>query len=126
MTTYPDDADGNVLADLAAHGVDMSQPLPIEFTVAAPNESSAQAIERALAKAGYATEVYFDEGEPDAAGKIDPDDPEFGPSWTVYAHVRMIPTYDEIMRIQADLTRLVEPLNGHADGWGALVDGAEK
>jgi hypothetical protein len=125
MTTspeYPDDADGDVLTELAAHGVDMSQPLLIEFAVEAPDDPSAQAIEQALKAHGYETEIDYDEGEPDEDGEFDPDDEEFGPSWTVYANVRMVPEYDEIIRIQAELDRIANPLGGRSDGWGALVE----
>lgn len=123
MTTYPDDADGAVLAELAAQGVDMSRPLMIEFPVAAPDEESANKTFQALTNAGYDCEVEFDEGEPDEDGEIDPDDEEFGPSWTVFASVRMIPEYDEIVRIQAELDRLARPFGGISDGWGVMLDG---
>jgi hypothetical protein len=122
MTKYPDDEDGAVLADLAAQGVDMSQPLLIEFAVDAPDEDSAEAIEEALKKEGYDTQIEFDEGEPDEHGEIDPDDEEFGPAWTVYANVNMIPEYDEIMRIQADLDRLAGPFGGKSDGWSTMLE----
>jgi hypothetical protein len=127
MTTYPDDPDGEVLAQLAAHGIDMSQPLHIEFAVDAPDDASARVIEQALQAAGYVTELDYDEGEPDEfdpdeEGEFDPDDEEeFGPSWTVYAHLDMVPEYDEIVRIQADLGRIATPLGGKPDGWGALI-----
>ena len=120
MTTYPDDADGRVLAGLAAHGVDMSQPLEIEFPVAVPDEASAKKVHQAMARAGYDSHIEFDEGEPDDDG--DADDEEFGPSWTVFANVRMIPEYDEIMRIQAELDELARPFGGNSDGWGVLLD----
>lgn len=122
MTTYPDDADGAVLADLASQGFDMSQPLDIEFPVAARDEESANAIHKALIEAGYDSHIEFDEGEPDEKGEIDPDDEEFGPVWDVFANVRMIPEYEEIMRIQAALNRLANPLGGKSDGWGVMVD----
>lgn len=61
MTTYPDDTDGAVLADLAAQGVDMSQPLLIDFPVAAPDEASANAIAKALTEAGYDSRIVYDE-----------------------------------------------------------------
>jgi regulator of RNase E activity RraB len=125
MTTYPDDEDGAVLADLAAQGVDMSQPLEIEFPVAAPDEASANSIGAAVTKAGYESQTEYDEGEPDENGEIDPDDEEFGPSWTVYVTVTMIPEYKEIMRIQADLDRLAGPFGGHSDGWGVMFDGGD-
>ena len=121
MNSYPEDEDGAVLADLAAHGVDMSQPLLIEFAIDAPDEAAAIAIDKALTKAGYESEVEYDNGELDDDDEIDPDD-EFGPSWTVYAKVEMIPEYKEIIRIQSDLDRLADPHEGTCDGWGVMLD----
>jgi hypothetical protein len=123
MAEYPDDADGAVLADLAAQGVDLSQPLQIDFQVAAPDEAGANAIAGALTKAGYDVEIEYDPGEPDEEGEIDPDDEEFGPAWTVVATRQMIPVYNELIRIQAELDRLAGPYDGYSDGWGVLVDG---
>ena len=127
VTNYPDDPDGAVLADLAARGVDMSSPLLIEFAVAAPDEASANAVAKALRAAGYDTEICFDDGEPDEDepdedDELDPDDEAFGPSWTVFANVSMIPEYEELMRIQADLDRIAGPDGGQADGWGTMLE----
>jgi regulator of RNase E activity RraB len=121
MSKYPDDADGSVLADLEASGIDMSAPLQFEFPVAVPDEESAEKTYAAMVAAGYDSVIEFDEGEPDEDGEIDPDDDEFGPCWTVYANVVMVPNYDELIRIQADLDRIAEPFGGASDGWGALV-----
>ena len=123
MTDYPNDDDGNVLADLAAQGVDMTQPLDIEFPVSAPDEASANAIEKALIDAGYECIVEYDDGELDEDDETDEDDEEFGPMWTVYVSVEMIPDYDEIIRIQADLDRLSGPSGGICDGWGVILEG---
>lgn len=125
MTTYPDDADGAVLADLAASGIDMTQPIPIEFAVAVPDEASAQKILKAMTKAGYDSRIWYDEGEPEDEGEIDPDDDEFGPSWTVFADIQMVPEYAEIIRIQEDLDRLARPFGGQSDGWGVMIGGDE-
>lgn len=130
MTTYPDDADGAALAGLAERGVDMSQPLDFDFPVAAPDEATAIAIQQALAAAGYESDVEYDEGEPDdededdsdGLNEVDEEDEEFGPSWTVYVNIQMVPEYDEIMRIQAELDRVAKPLGGYSDGWGVLTD----
>ena len=122
MTTYPDDADGAVLADLAARGVDMSTPLLIEFPVAVPDEAAAESSLKAMTKAGYESRIEYDKGEPDYDPDVDDED-EFGPSWTVYADVRMIPEYNEIMRIQAELDRVARPFGGKSDGWGVMLDG---
>ena len=125
MTNYPADADGEVLAQLAEHGIDMTQPLDLEFIVAVEDETSAEAIRQALAKKGYDARVEYDEGEPDEDGNIDADDEEFGPSWTIYVNRRVIPDYDEIVRIQQDLDAIAEPLGGYSDGWGAMLEGDE-
>ncbi len=121
MTTFPDDADGAVLADLAAHGVDLSQPLVIEFPVAVPDESSAEKCHKAMTAAGYDSRIEHDEGEPDFDPDEDDED-EFGPSWSVYATVRMIPNYDEIIRIQAELDQIAKPFDGECDGWGVMLE----
>ena len=123
MTDYPNDDDGNVLADLAAQGVDMTQPLDIEFPVSAPDEASANAIEKALIDAGYECIVEYDDGELDEDDETAEDEEEFGPMWTVYVSVEMIPDYDEIIRIQADLDRLSGPSGGICDGWGVMLEG---
>jgi hypothetical protein len=118
---YPNDADGDALREIAAHGVDMSQPQLIEFAVAAPDEAAANKIQAALAQHGYKGHVDFDEGEPDEDAENDPDDPEFGAAWTVYVGISMVPTHDEIMRIQADLDRIANPHGGRSDGWGVMI-----
>lgn len=123
MTNYPDDEDGAVLAELAAQGVDMSQPLQIEFPVAVPDEASANRTLKGMTEAGYDSHIEYDEGEPDENGEVDPDDEEFGPAWTVYVDVQMVPEYDEIMRIQADLDRIARPYGGNSDGWGVMLEG---
>lgn len=119
MTTYPDDADGAVLSDLAAEGVDMTKALTIEFFVAVPNEASAMKVAAAMGEAGYEAQIVYDEGEPDFDPETD-DENEFGPSWTVYANVHMVPEYNEVMRIQSELDQITRPLGGKSDGWGVM------
>lgn len=115
--SYPDDEDGYVLSEIAARGVDMTQPLVIDFFVAAPDEESANEIEAALKQAGYDAHAEYDEGEAD-----DEDDDEFGPSWTVFATIQLVPEYDEILRVQSELDKIADPYGGHADGWGVMLD----
>ena len=120
---YPDDADGSVLADLAAMGVDMTQPMEIEFPVAAPDEEAAHAIAKILTDAGYETLVEYDDGEPeDDEEEEDDEEDEYVPGWDVYVTIDMVPDYAEIVRIQAHLSELANPLGGMSDGWGVLLD----
>jgi len=121
MSNYPQDEDGDLLAQLEEMGVDMTQPLDLEFMVAADGADAAEAIRTALANKKYDVEVVFDEGEPGETGDIDEDEDAYGPSWTVYVKRRMVPDYNEIIRIQQDLDATAEPLGGFADGWGAML-----
>jgi len=123
MTTYPDDDDGAVLSALASEGVDMSQPLQIEFAVAAEDEASAMAIGDALTQAGYDAQIEYDEGELDEEDDPELDAEEFGLCWTVYANVTMVPEYAELVRIQAELDVLARKNGGKADGWGVVLGG---
>jgi hypothetical protein len=122
MANLPNDADGDALARLAAQGADLSQPLLLDFAVLATDERSAHAIKAALVQHGYEAVIEYDEGEPDEEGDIDADDEGFDPSWTVLAQKRMVPTYDDIVRIQAELDRIAAPLGGRSDGWGTMLD----
>lgn len=122
MPMYPDDDDGAVLSHLAAQGVDMTQPLKIEFFVAVSNESSANNVAAALNKAGYECQIVCDEGESDFDPETD-DAMEFGPSWTVDAIVQMIPEYSEIIRIQREIDQITRRLGGKSDGWGEMFGG---
>jgi len=115
---YPDDADGDALARLAAAGVDMTQPLSLEFAIAAPDERSADAIAKSLSTRGYRAETYFDEGDAEAAAD---EEGEFGPSWSVYVSMTMVPNYDRLIRVQEELDQIARPHGGFADGWGSLV-----
>lgn len=121
MATYPDDPDGAVLAELAASGVDMTRPLSIDFPVVAIDEDSARAISAALTAAGYDNEVVYDSGEPD--GDEEYDEEEIAPAWDVYVRTRMVPDYDAIVGIQAQLDQIAGPLGGQCDGWGVMLDG---
>ncbi len=144
MNDYHDDADGQVLARLAEHGVDMTLPLLIEFSVAVPDGRTAVSVESALSGKGYDIELDYDageaedhDGEPRFAGHsersdtdtdeedsddIEEADEDDGSSWTVYVTRRMIPAYADIMLFQQQLTEFARPFGGYCDGWGAMLD----
>lgn len=113
------DPDQYALSELEARGVDLESNLLIEFAIDVPDEHSAQAVNNVLAESGYDSEVYFDEGEPDYQEGVDEE--EFGPSWTVYAKRRAVPTHGFLVGCQAELQKLVTPLGGTVDGWGIMA-----
>ena len=112
--SFPTDEDGRALARIAASGINMSEPLPMEFAIESHNDITSQSISEALTCNGYSPDVYFDEGEP---GFAKGDEGQFGPSWTVYVTVITVPSYDNVIRIQKELNAIVVPLGGLVDGW---------
>lgn len=120
---FPNDDDGAALALLAAEGVDLSVPRLIEFTIDAPDADVGERIGAALRDAGHEATLEFDEGEPGEGG--DHDQEEFGPSWTVYVAVEMVPEYSALVDLQAELGRIAGPLGGDCDGWVTAVDGPD-
>ena len=118
MTSFPDDDDGAVLKSLAEAGVDLAQPLEIEFHVAVPDEESGKKIAAAVSAGGYTCELVFDEGEPEGQ---EVDEEEIGPMWTVYVTAEMVPEHQRIVEIQAELDEFAKPHGGASDGWGVLI-----
>lgn len=112
-TSYPDDADGDVLAAMAESGIDMTEELTIEFIVDAPSEQNAKAIEADAAEAGYPAMAEFEDGDPEEG--IDP-------GWVVSIEVEMAPEYQSIVELQSKLQVFAEAHGGQVDGWGAMVD----
>ncbi len=121
MEQFPDDADGAVLKRLKARGIDLSLPLVIEFDAYAPDGEAANNILSELESLGWSAEIDFDPGEPDEDGKIDPEDLEFGPSWTVTLKHTMVPVYSTLISMQRIIDDVAKKHGGRADGWGVLT-----
>ena len=115
-TSYPEDADGDVLKAMAESGVDMTQPLTIEFVIDTPGEQHAKAIEADMTAAGHPATAEYEEG--DAEEGIEP-------GWVVMVELQMVPDYQSIITLQGKLTSLAEAHGGQVDGWGAMVDSTE-
>ncbi len=111
---YPNDDDGRAITSIAATGMDLSKPTKIEFAIASPDKSASEAMKMILAKGGYDSEVYYDEGEPDFQ---EGEESGFGPSWTVYVMLNLVPSYENVVQVQKKLGDLVEKLGGKVDGW---------
>ncbi|MFT4842251.1 MAG: regulator of RNase E activity RraB [Planctomycetota bacterium] len=112
-TSYPDDADGDVLTAMAESGIDMTEELTIEFIIDAPGEQKAKAIEADVAAAGYPAMAEFEDGDPEEG--IDP-------GWVVSIEIEMAPDYDSIVDLQKKLQGFAEVHGGQVDGWGAMID----
>jgi len=99
--TFPEDADGDALFQVAKQGSDLRLPMDIDFIVAVPDETSGNKVARAAQSAGFTPEVATDEdGE-----------------WVVYCTRNMIATYQGVVNAQEELAGLAAPHGGEPDGW---------
>ncbi len=102
---YPDDDDGDALRQVKASGADMSKPMTIEYSIAAPDLANAQQLCRLIAPCGYDPQIYVDDDDQ---------------SVSIYCGRRMLATYAGVVSCQAELNRLCEPYGAQCDGWGTL------
>jgi hypothetical protein len=108
---YPDDADGDALRKVAEGGADMSRPMVIEFSVDVPDERAARRVAEVVAPAGFDPSLFHDD-ETD--------------SWSVYCAKEMLATHENVIDVQSELNRLLQPHGGHCDGWGTFGNTQEE
>ena len=102
MNKFPGNADGDALKRLAESGADMTSPMVIGFTIAAPDEPSAKAIALKASETGYETSVEQDS--------------ESG-EWTCYCSRSMFATYTGVINCQLALDKIAVAYGGFVDGW---------
>ena len=103
---YPDDPDGNLLRQVAADGNDMRSPMVIDFAIHLPTQWLAAAFACMASARGHEIHVRkaFDDGD----------------GWDVFCAVKMLATYDGVVRVQRELTEWAAPFGGRCDDWGTL------
>jgi regulator of RNase E activity RraB len=111
IKNFPNDDDGDVLKGLQAKGVDLSQPRKIEYYCYAENEPVAVKIASKIEDFGYHCDVFHDEN----ASSRDK-------AYSVYCARVMVPSYDAIIRAQAELNSALSSFNTSCDGWGTPVE----
>jgi hypothetical protein len=104
-TSYPNDADGDALRNVAESGADMSLPMVIDFSVEVPDERTARRVAEVVAAHGFDPSISED------------DDSD---SWSVYCSKSMLATYEGVVAVQVELNELLSPHGGICDGWGTF------
>jgi hypothetical protein len=101
--SYPNDADGDELRNVAESGADMSRPMIIDFSVEVPDEGTARRVADVVAARGF-----------------DPSISENADSWSVYCSKSMLATYEGVVAVKAELNELLNPHGGICDGWATF------
>lgn len=98
-TDYPDDDDGNVLRQVAAHGADMSRPMQIEFTIGVPDVECARSLAEKIFVRGSVPRIYVDAEDN---------------SVSLYCAKNMLATYEGVVAAQSELNEICVPVGPSA------------
>lgn len=105
MPKQHDDATREAFERIARDGSDLSRPLKMDFFVAVPHERAGRIMADRVADLGFDTSVERDSETGD---------------WTCYCSKVLVPTYDTVVAIEAQLDSLARDIGGYADGFGTF------
>lgn len=103
--TFPNDDTGQVLNEMQAAGIDLTQVHSVVFFQLFETEQQAKLLVE-----------HLKQRAPDMQVSIHPD--ETPNVWDVDCTVDMIPSYDAIVAQEAEFELLASKFNGYNDGWG--------
>ncbi|WP_448550445.1 ribonuclease E inhibitor RraB [Thalassotalea fusca] len=103
--SFPNDETGQVLAEMHATGIDLTQLHSVVFFQLFEKKEQAQMMVD-----------YLKEKAPDMKVVLQPD--EVPNVWDVDCTINMIPDYDAIVAQEAQLEQIADKFNGYNDGWG--------
>jgi regulator of RNase E activity RraB len=104
MNQFPDDETGDALKQFQQNGFDLTKPLEIDFFIAIPSKVMGEKVAMEVKKLGYEVSVEQDNDTGE---------------WTCYCTKRMVPFYNDIIRVEEELNGIAKTYGGYADGFGS-------
>jgi len=102
---FPTDETGQVLAEMQQAGVDLSLTHNVVFFHLFEQESQAQAMAD-----------FITENMKDVSVNVHPD--ETPNVWDLDCTMQIVPSYDAVIKQEADFEQLANKYSGYNDGWG--------
>jgi len=106
---FPDDANGDLLKEMQAAGLDLSRPREIDFFHLFDGEQAAAAMAEAVRTTVETTGVVVEEQSKRG-------------EWQVCTTVIVLPSYDNVTGMEKQLDDIARRFGGRGDGWGARQD----
>jgi regulator of RNase E activity RraB len=103
---FPDDGNGDMLRALMDAGIDLSQPLAIDFYLVFKNKEYAEKAMAALVASELQGEVelHFNDLE----------------QWELIVSQTMVPEHAAVTAREVELDKFAKKFGGHNDGWGVM------
>jgi len=104
---FPDDENGDVLRRMQGNGDSLAKPRNIDFTVAFPDEPSAEQFGAKIRHLGYEPSVNLTNSNPELP-------------WDVVVVKYMLPSHEGITQFELELENIASRFGGSNDGWGCF------
>lgn len=106
---FPDDDNGELLAEMAEQGVDLTQFHTVDFFILFEQQDHAQS---------FADAIQHDELAPSTKIQRCSDTGV----WEVLTSIKMVPEHSLLTTTEQYLESLADKHHGYGDGWGILSD----
>ena len=119
---FPNDANGAVLQSMVDAGMDLTQEHEIEFCHLFPDEESALKMEQRMSDMNIDCDLYnnaelMEDFDEDEFGEIDE---SLAEGFDCICLVTMVPSHEEITRMELELGNIARECGGEPDGWGVM------
>jgi tartrate dehydratase alpha subunit/fumarate hydratase class I-like protein len=104
---FPDDDNGQLLAEIAAAGIDLSKMHQVDFYILFEQQADAQKFVSEIEADALVQSAKLDKCQDTGV-------------WEVIAHVQMVPEHTLLGQAEQYLESIANSFNGYGDGWGLM------
>ncbi|QSX38508.1 ribonuclease E inhibitor RraB [Shewanella sedimentimangrovi] len=104
---FPDDDNGQMLAAMQEAGIDLSQPLDVDFFLVFDDQRDAES-------------ALEDLSQSEAQGELELNFSDELEKWELIVTINMVPEYDALVAKETELNTFAAEYDGMTDGWGVM------
>jgi len=106
---FPNDENGDLLREMHEAGINLTQPMNVDFFLIFRTKKDAETAIEALAATGETLETSLEKNE-------------IHDDWDLCCTLNMVPTHSAITLREMQFAKLAEQHNGQGDGWGVMQE----
>ncbi len=111
LMQFPDDDNGQLLAEIAAAGVDLSKMHQIDFFILFEQQADAEKFAKEIVSDALVQSTNVEKCKDTGI-------------WEVITHVQMVPEHTLLGQAEQYLESIANSYNGYGDGWGLMDEDA--
>jgi hypothetical protein len=111
LMQFPDDENGQLLAEIAAAGVDLSKMQQIDFFILFEQQTDADKFAKDIVSDALVQTADVEKCKDTGV-------------WEVITHVQMVPEHTLLGQAEQYLESIANGYNGYGDGWGLMDEDA--